>query len=57
MPLILLLIAAALFYKFAWFIAAVLVTVAGAILIGKWFARRDDLAVARRLCDLADVGA
>ncbi len=59
MPLILLLIGAALVVKFAWFIAAALLTVAGAILIGKWLARRDDRAGARRrqnaeICARAD---
>ncbi len=59
MPLILLLAAAALVVKFAWYIGAALVTVAGAIMIGKWLARRDNRAVARRrreaeICARAD---
>lgn len=51
MPLVLLLIAAALLYKFAGLIALVLAVVVGAILIGKWLARRDDRAKARRRRD------
>ncbi len=51
MPLILLPIAAALLYKFAWFIGMTVAVVAVAIMIGKWFARRDDRAIARRKRD------
>ncbi len=51
MPLILLLIAAALVVKFAWLLAAVLVTVGVAITLGKWLAHRDDGRLARRRRD------
>jgi hypothetical protein len=59
MPLILLLIAAALVVKFAWLIAAVLATVAVGIGVGKSWASRDDRAAARRrraaeICARAD---
>jgi hypothetical protein len=56
MPLILLLIAAALVVKFAWLIAAVLVTVVIAVSIGKASAWLDDLMVARRRRD-AEIAA
>ncbi len=49
--MILLLVAAAFVVKFVWLLSAVLVTVVAAIAIGKWFARRDDRAVARRRRD------
>jgi hypothetical protein len=51
MPLILLLIAAAVLFKFAWLLAAVVVTAAVGWALGKWLARRDDAAVARRRRD------
>ena len=59
MPLILLLIAAALVVKFAWLLAALVATVVVARLLGAWLARRDDRAVAARrrdaeLCARAD---
>jgi hypothetical protein len=58
-PLIVLLIGAALVVKFAWLLAAVLTTVAVGIGVGKWWASWDDRAAARRrraagLCARAD---
>ncbi len=51
MPLILLLIVAAVLFKFAWLLGAVAATAAVGWAIGKWLARRDDTAVARRRRD------
>jgi hypothetical protein len=59
MPLILLLLAAALVVKFVWLLAALVATVVVARLIGAWLARHDDRVIAARrrdaeLCARAD---
>jgi len=51
MPLILLLIVAAVLFKFAWLLAAVAVTAAVGWALGKWLARRDDRDASRRRRD------
>ncbi|ETZ58160.1 hypothetical protein L841_0083 [Mycobacterium sp. MAC_080597_8934] len=48
MPLILLLIAAAVLVKFGWLLAAFAGVAAAGSAIGKWLARRDDRVIARR---------
>jgi hypothetical protein len=53
MPLILLLIAAAVLFKFAWLIAWLAAAAVTGRLIGGWLARRDDTAAARRRRDAA----
>lgn len=59
MPLILLLIAAAVLFKFAWLIAWLAAAAVAGRLIGGWLARHDDAAVARwqreaEICARAD---
>ena len=59
MPLILLLIAAAVIFKFAWLLAAVAVTATAGWALGKWLARRDDRQTAAwwrdaDICERAD---
>jgi hypothetical protein len=51
MPLILLLIVAAVLFKFAWLLAAVSVTATVGWAVGRWLALRDDSAAARRRRD------
>lgn len=48
MPLILLLIAAAVLVKFGWLLAAFAGVAAAGWAIGKWLARRGDQVIARR---------
>lgn len=48
MPLILLLIAAAVLVKFGWLLAAFAGVAAAGWAVGKWLARRGDQVIARR---------
>lgn len=59
MPLILLLIAAAVLFKFAWLLVAIAGAAVAGRVIGGWLARRDDAAAARwrrdaEICARAD---
>jgi hypothetical protein len=56
MPLILLLIVAAVVFKFAWLVGAVAATAAVGWALGKWLAHRDDTAATRRRSE-ADICA
>ena len=56
MPLILLLIAAAVLFKFAWLLGALAAAALAGRLIGGWLAGRDDAAAARRRRD-AEIAA
>jgi hypothetical protein len=51
MPLILMLIAAAVVFKFAWLIAWLVAAAVAGRLIGGWLAGRDDAVAARRWRD------